>query len=360
MNCVRLLLCAVLVSATALAGMISARSCTAAEVIASEQFDASVNRVSFTQDPPLDDVAGNWATGDWFGPLDPLSPPTVGIPFAIADDSASTSPDDELGVVDNSPDSNATAFTSGYKSDVCFGVVDLENPNFTGTAKATWVFDISTASQLTEVSIDMGAMGDFETANDRFDWSYQIDAGPRVPLFTSSVDEDGEATYVMANGTQIPLPDPLLINGEQLLTEKIAPSGLPTRTAAIAGSGSQLTLYFEAEADGGSESYEFDNILILGESGGAVQLGDVNLDGVVNGLDVDPFVDVLLNGPYQIQADMNEDGVVNGLDVDPFVAAVVGGGVRAIPEPSTWVLLVAGLLAAGLIRGTAAFCRDGQ
>jgi hypothetical protein len=72
--------------------------------------------------------------------------------------------------------------------------------------------------------------------------------------------------------------------------------------------------------------------------------GDVNLDTVVNGLDVDPFVDVLLNGPFQAEADMNLDEVVNGLDVDPFVAAVVGGGVRAVPEPSTLALVaLAGL-----------------
>jgi hypothetical protein len=58
----------------------------------------------------------------------------------------------------------------------------------------------------------------------------------------------------------------------------------------------------------------------------AVLLGDVNLDSVVNGLDVDAFVDVLVNGPFQAEADMNEDEVVNGLDVDPFVAAVLGGG----------------------------------
>ena len=72
-------------------------------------------------------------------------------------------------------------------------------------------------------------------------------------------------------------------------------------------------------------------------------LGDVNLDGEVNGLDVDPFVDVLLNGPFQVEADMNVDGVVNGLDVDPFVAAVVGGGVASVPEPSTAALLLLGL-----------------
>ena len=79
-------------------------------------------------------------------------------------------------------------------------------------------------------------------------------------------------------------------------------------------------------------------------------LGDVNLDGVVNGLDVDPFVDRLLNGPYQIEPDMNGDGFINGLDVDPFVEAVVGGGgaavagPQAVPEPATAALAGAGLL----------------
>ena len=79
-------------------------------------------------------------------------------------------------------------------------------------------------------------------------------------------------------------------------------------------------------------------------------LGDVNGDGAVNGLDVDPFVDTLLSGLYAPDADMNLDGFVNGLDVDLFVDAVVGGGVSAnalVPEPSTMGLLVAAVLALG-------------
>jgi hypothetical protein len=76
--------------------------------------------------------------------------------------------------------------------------------------------------------------------------------------------------------------------------------------------------------------------------------GDVNLDGDVNGLDVDPFVDLVLASAFQVEADMNEDGSVNGLDVDPFVDAVVGGGATAVPEPSAIALLaLAGLAAAG-------------
>jgi hypothetical protein len=80
---------------------------------------------------------------------------------------------------------------------------------------------------------------------------------------------------------------------------------------------------------------------------GVVLLGDVNLDDVVNGLDVDPFVALVTGGTYQAEGDMNADGVVNGLDVDPFVAAVVGG-VQQIPEPSTLLLCI---IALGVVGG---------
>jgi hypothetical protein len=81
-------------------------------------------------------------------------------------------------------------------------------------------------------------------------------------------------------------------------------------------------------------------------------LGDVNTDGDVNGLDVDPFVVLVTSGGYQAEADMNEDLAVNGLDVDPFVAAVVGG-TQPIPEPSTLPLA---LIALGVVGGWRKWC----
>ena len=56
----------------------------------------------------------------------------------------------------------------------------------------------------------------------------------------------------------------------------------------------------------------------------SILLGDVNCDGVVDLLDVSPFVDTLTTGVYLEKADMNQDGSVNLLDVDPFVEILVG------------------------------------
>ena len=57
----------------------------------------------------------------------------------------------------------------------------------------------------------------------------------------------------------------------------------------------------------------------------SVLLGDINLDGVVDLLDVSPFVDLLTSGMYQAEGDINQDGFVDLLDVGPFVDILTGG-----------------------------------
>ncbi|MEM9411713.1 MAG: hypothetical protein AAGA30_11405 [Planctomycetota bacterium] len=54
-------------------------------------------------------------------------------------------------------------------------------------------------------------------------------------------------------------------------------------------------------------------------------IGDVNLDGLVNLLDIEPFVTLLSNGGFQAEADINQDNVVDLLDVAPFVELLSGG-----------------------------------
>ena len=51
-----------------------------------------------------------------------------------------------------------------------------------------------------------------------------------------------------------------------------------------------------------------------------VLLGDTNQDGVVNFLDISPFISILSGAPFLAEADTNEDGVVDFLDINSFIA----------------------------------------
>ena len=53
-------------------------------------------------------------------------------------------------------------------------------------------------------------------------------------------------------------------------------------------------------------------------------LGDVDNSGDVNAFDIEPFVEKLTTGAYQIEADTNSDNKVDLLDVQPFVEMIGG------------------------------------
>lgn len=78
-------------------------------------------------------------------------------------------------------------------------------------------------------------------------------------------------------------------------------------------------------------------------------LGDLDGSLSVDGLDVEPFVSVMLSGEYRFEADMTRDMQVNGLDVGPFVGKVVSG-VEAVSEPESLVLATIGGLAFVVVR----------
>ena len=72
----------------------------------------------------------------------------------------------------------------------------------------------------------------------------------------------------------------------------------------------------------GARDFRF-SILSPAEGGGLV--GDVNCDGDIDLLDVEPFVALLTANEFDAKADINGDGTVDLLDVGPFVDLLTGG-----------------------------------
>lgn len=113
------------------------------------------------------------------------------------------------------------------------------------------------------------------------------------------------------------ITSPALASYVQDVLDGVAPNNgllLKAATESVLGSASRVTT-----REGGNASK-----LIVTLGGGFI-LGDVNMDGEVNLLDVGPFVTLLTTSTFQEEGDINGDGVVNLLDVGPFVDILTGG-----------------------------------
>ena len=72
-----------------------------------------------------------------------------------------------------------------------------------------------------------------------------------------------------------------------------------------------------------TEHVQFGSVTVRVATAEAIA-GDINCDGAVNLLDVDPFINLISTGGYSAKADMNGDGTLNLLDVGPFIDALSG------------------------------------
>ena len=97
-------------------------------------------------------------------------------------------------------------------------------------------------------------------------------------------------------------------------------------TGLTIAAGSEITFavdgVLETATGGAATSLRIETFTV--EIVGSTLLGDVNLDGTVDFLDISPFIAVLSGGIDQAEADCNEDGEVNFLDISPFISILSG------------------------------------
>ena len=88
------------------------------------------------------------------------------------------------------------------------------------------------------------------------------------------------------------------------------------------GTGGDITVTFN-DLGPATESHSRSNASYASfavEAGPLGIIGDVNTDGIVNFLDIAPFIGVLsMIDVFQFEADTNQDGLVNFLDISPFI-----------------------------------------
>ena len=102
------------------------------------------------------------------------------------------------------------------------------------------------------------------------------------------------------------------------------------------GLGNGPVVFLDGEVAVLDENGENDFTITVPDGDETVVLrGDVNLDGMVNFLDIAPFISRLTDMDNQAEADVNEDGIVNFLDISPFIQALTNGGMQVTWSDST-------------------------
>ena len=158
---------------------------------------------------------------------------------------------------------------TAYQKNNFFAIQDLKNSsNPTGQAGFLISFDISSAGALECLSIDMGAMGNWDK-QDHFKWIYSIDEGPVQTAFEIKNDPDISFTYTLVGGNVRLLNHPLEFTAPASLKGKNIGNKFRTYTFRFPPDtqGEKLYLYLIAESDGSNEIYCFDNISIKAAHG---------------------------------------------------------------------------------------------
>ncbi|MEO0630245.1 MAG: hypothetical protein AAFY46_05910 [Planctomycetota bacterium] len=232
------------ITALAIAAGTTASAQTLTAVSSSNNFASEV----ITVDLPYDGNAmlDTWAPGDMFGRTS-RGAATNGLPFAMADDSASIFPGDTAGII-------GEADLADF-----FGVVDtVNNDNASGgSALYTWA-NTGAGTIVDSFSVDVAAMGDFE-GSDLYNFELSTDGGNTFGFAAlASANEDIAQQYTVDSGAVSTLNDPMTFDGNVLDNNflTVTFSGL---NLAVTG---DIVLRFSGQSDGGSEAFAWRNATV--------------------------------------------------------------------------------------------------
>jgi hypothetical protein len=176
-----------------------------------------------------------------------------------------------------------------FSGNLIFGAATISNVSFTGSpTDAGFVFSNGTVDSIDLLGL---ASASFNGSNDAV--LLASDNSTVLVDFTTDAASTTETLIDATNGN--------LFAGQEL----------GNAIFAATNGGAHLRGF----TLGANLSYEIDPSSLL---------GDVNLDGTVNFLDISPFIAVLSSGMFQAEADCNESGGVDFLDISPFIAILSG------------------------------------
>ncbi len=115
---------------------------------------------------------------------------------------------------------------------------------------------------------------------------------------------------------RIVIPDPGWVVGESLSTANGTVFNLPNFAFSSLTIGTYV-LTQQGDADVG-------NVSLIVMAAPAPLKGDVNLDGIVSFLDINPFILLLSTNGFQAEADCDCDGDLDFLDIQPFIDILAG------------------------------------
>ena len=292
---------------------------TAAVGVIIDDFDGGGAFISRVINPIAN---SSWASGDMFevakrtthvaGTSASCAGSACSLPSAMSDDSVTAAAGYTISISDSQGifgaargmgDPGDPNFEDPNSGDGFFGVVDLDNPqNTSGTGTVTWTVNTAGMSNLS-LSIDAGAMGDFEAPGsafpDHFSFDVKFDSGSFTTVMDFTIDPNNltsSHTYrSMDDGNMYTIDDPLFFlgadgvlgGGDDVVLDKSNPNTgvLDTFTATLPGTGTTMTLRFNAVNNGSDEAFAFDNIILNEgivlpcdfDTSGACGLADINM-----------------------------------------------------------------------------------